>query len=61
MGAEFVSSSDGRGGAKHSLIPNKIQSDDRGLDASGNDDSGGREASGQKKGKRVSGGVDRWH
>jgi hypothetical protein len=61
QGREFVDHFNGRGGAKHSYIPENIQVDDRGMDASGNDDNGGREKSGQAKAERVSGGTDRWH
>lgn len=61
QGREFIDHENGRGGAMHTLIPSNIQVDDRGMDASGNDDNGGREKSGQKKAMRVSGGTDRWH
>jgi hypothetical protein len=61
MGAEYVSHNNGRGGAKHSLIPSDKQVDDRGKDTSGNCSKGGTEPQGQKKAQRVSGGIDRWH
>lgn len=60
QGRQFVEHLNGRGGAKRTLIPDRIQVDDRGMDTSGNDDNGGREKSGQKKAERVSGGTSRW-
>lgn len=61
QGREFIDHLNGRGGAMRTKIPGNIQVDDRGMDASGNDDNGGREKSGQKKAERVSGGTSRWH
>jgi hypothetical protein len=61
MGREFVSHNNGRANAKHSSIPSEFQTDDRGLDASGNDDNGGREKSGQKKAERLDMSVERFH
>ena len=52
-GSEFVDHYNGRGGAKHTLIPDHIQVDDRGKDTSGNEDGGGREKQGQKKAEYV--------
>jgi hypothetical protein len=61
MGAEFVDHLNSRGGAKHSLIPEKIQVDDRGKDTSGNCSNGGTEKQGQKKATRLDMSVERFH
>ena len=59
-GSEYIDHENGRGGALRSKIPTNIQVDDRGKDASGNADGGGREKNGSGKAERVSGSTKRW-